>query len=137
MSGRSSHAAARRASRHICSGVTCGPGSREISSISNSATSWRRNLGEDVARSKRRHGGARRRVEPHRDRAAGEEEADHGVLVLVLVLVLRLVRPHGASAFRPEHLALNAVAAGSFLLLQHVEILQCAAGVEDDDRVIA
>ena len=33
-SGRSSQAAARRASRHICSGVTCGPGSRENSSIS-------------------------------------------------------------------------------------------------------
>ena len=38
MSGRSSHAAARRASRHICSGVTWGPGSREKSSVSTSAT---------------------------------------------------------------------------------------------------
>ena len=36
-SGRSSHAAARRARRHICSGVTCGPGSREKSSHSTSA----------------------------------------------------------------------------------------------------
>ena len=34
MSGRSSQAAARRASRHICSGVTCGPGRREKSSTS-------------------------------------------------------------------------------------------------------
>ena len=35
-SGRSSHAAAREAMRHMCSGVTCGPGRRPNSSISKS-----------------------------------------------------------------------------------------------------
>src|SRR6186713_1419002 len=102
MSGRSSQADARRASRHICSGVTWGPGRREksstsISAISSSPRTW-----------------ARISSAP----SAGTAAPVAGSSFIEIVPPVKRSPIIGRAS------------------IEDVEVLQRAAGVEDDDAVV-